>query len=130
MLVGIGQGGLIRRQPDPEVHQFARAAGQPVANIAQRVRVCELAEQHCHQLRPATESFRGTLGIVFLYQRREFKYRKMPQQLIEQAHCLYHRFALLFGIRLPKQLRKKMIRPGTIIGGLVFCSVQNRFGHE
>ncbi len=42
----------------------------------------------------------------------------MLQQFIEQTHCLYHRFALLFGIRLPKQLRKKMIRPERLQEGL------------
>jgi hypothetical protein len=106
------------------VDQFAQATGQSIADIAQRIGVSQLAEQHRDQLRPATEALGRALRVVFLYERCEFKYREMLQQLIEQTHCLYHRFALLLGIRFTEQLRKKMVRPGTIIGGLVFRSVQ------
>lgn len=31
----------------------------------------------------------------------------MLEKLLEQAHCLCHRFALLLGIQLPKQLGQK-----------------------
>src|SRR3954452_1177263 len=110
VLVSVGQGGLVRRQPYSEVHQLARAAGESIANITQRVRVCELTQQHGDQLRPATEALGRSFGIVLLYKRRELQHRKVLQQLIEQAHRLYHCFALLLGIRPPKQLRKKMIR--------------------
>src|SRR5439155_16158234 len=41
--------------PDPEMNQFAQAATQTLADLTQRVGMGELAEQHRHQLRPATE---------------------------------------------------------------------------
>jgi hypothetical protein len=63
--------------------------------------VSQLAEQHRDQLGPATEPFGSSFRTMFLHQRREFKARKVLKQLIEQAHCLYHRFALLLGIRRP-----------------------------
>ena len=77
MLVGISQGGLIRRYVDSEMNQLAQTTGQPVADLAQRVRVSQLAEQHCDQLRPATEAFGGTFGAVFLHQRRELQTGEM-----------------------------------------------------
>jgi hypothetical protein len=54
----------------------------------------------------------------------------MPQQLIKQAHCLYHRFALLLGIRQPINSLKTVIGAESSIGGLLLRSVQNCFGHE
>jgi hypothetical protein len=67
----------------------------------------QLAEKHSDQLRPATETFGRSFGVVFLHQSRELKAREMLEKLIKQAHCLYHRFALLLGIQLPKQLGQK-----------------------
>jgi hypothetical protein len=67
----------------------------------------QLAEKHCDQLRPATETFGGSFGIVFLHQPRELKAREMLEKLIKQAHCLYHRFALLLGIQLAETARSK-----------------------
>jgi hypothetical protein len=64
MLVGAGKGGLVRRRAGSQVHKIARAAGKPIADIAQRIRVCELAEQHCDQLRPATEALGRSFGTV------------------------------------------------------------------
>jgi hypothetical protein len=50
------------------------------------------------QLKPlASSAFR----IMFLHQRRELKAREVLQQLLEQAHRLYHCFALLSGIPRP-----------------------------
>src|SRR4051795_12849565 len=56
----------------------------------------ELAEQHRHQLRPATEAFGAPFGLVLLDQRSELGARKMLEQLIEQTGCLYDWSALLF----------------------------------
>jgi hypothetical protein len=48
----------------------------------------------------------------------------MLQQLIKQTHCLYHRLALLLGIRQPNSSVKKVVGAGSIIGGLASCLVQ------
>lgn len=48
-----------------------------------------------------------SFGVAFLHQPRELKAREMLEKLLEQAHCLCHRFALLLGIQLPKQLGQK-----------------------
>jgi hypothetical protein len=73
MLVGISQRGFIRRHADSEVNQFAQTTGKPVADLAQRVRVRQLAEQHCNQLRPATEALGRSLRTMFLHQRCELQ---------------------------------------------------------
>jgi hypothetical protein len=86
--------------------------------------VSQLAEQHRHQLGTATETLRRLFRIVFLHQSGEFQLRKMLQQLIKQTHCLYHRFALLLGIRQPNSSLKKVVGAGSIIGGLASCSRQ------
>jgi hypothetical protein len=46
MLVGVRESGLVGRKPDSEVNQLTRATGEPVADIAQRIRVRELTKQH------------------------------------------------------------------------------------
>jgi hypothetical protein len=79
------------------MHQFAQATSQTMTNLPQRVGVCQLAEQHRHQLRPAAETFGPSFGIVFLHQSPELRPGKMLQQLIEQTGCLYDWNALLFG---------------------------------
>ena len=84
----------------------------------------QLAEQHRHQLCTATETLRRLLRLVFLHQSAKFQFRKMLQQLIKQTHCLYHRFALLLGIRQPNSSVKKVVGAGSIIGGLTSPSVQ------
>ena len=124
MFVGVSQRGLIRRSVDSEVNQLAQTTGQPVADLAQRVRVSQLAEQHRHQLRPATEALGGPFGPVFPHQRRELQAREVLQQLIKQAHCLYHSVCPPVGDSTPNCSLKRKSGAGTIIGGLVFCSVQ------
>src|SRR3954469_153824 len=79
----------------------------------------QLAEQHRDQLCPATEALGSSFRIVLLHQRREFKARQVLKQLIEQAHCLYHRSALLLGIRRTNSPVKRRFDAGTILGGLV-----------
>jgi hypothetical protein len=68
VFVGIRKRGFIRRFAHPEMHQFAQAASQAMTDLPQRVGVCQLAEQHGHQLRPATKAFSPSFGIVFLHQ--------------------------------------------------------------
>jgi len=67
------------------MEKLSHTTGKPVTDLSQRVGVRQLAEQHRHQLRPATEALRGSLRLVFLYQCRKFKAGKLLQQLIEQA---------------------------------------------
>jgi hypothetical protein len=83
------------------MNQFAYTAGKSVADLAQGVGVSQLAEQHGHQLCPATEALGSSFCIMFLHQGRELKPREVLEQLIEQAHRLYHCFALLSGIPRP-----------------------------
>jgi hypothetical protein len=102
------------------MHQHAQATRQTVADLAQGVGTGQLAEQHRDQLRWATEPLRRPLGVVLLHQCRKFQLRKMLQKLTKQTHCLYHRFALLFGIRQPNSSLKKVVGAGSSIGGLHF----------
>src|SRR4051794_22556804 len=101
------------------MNQFAQAATQTIADLTQRVGMGELAEQHRHQLRPATEAFGAPFGLVLLDQRSELGARKMLEQLIEQTGCLYDWSALLFrdsGQDRPQQTNRFCSR--LIIGGL------------
>ena len=72
MLVGVGQRRAARRLEDTEVDQSPEAAGQTVADLAQRIGPAELAQQHRDELRPAGEALGGALGVVRLDQRPEF----------------------------------------------------------
>jgi hypothetical protein len=66
MLVGIRQGGLVRSLIDAEMDQLAQTAGQPVADLAQRIGVAQLAEQHGHELGPTIETLGCALGLMLL----------------------------------------------------------------
>jgi len=79
------------------MHQFAQATAQAVANLAERIGMGELAEQHRDQLRPAREPFRATLGAVLLDECGKLSSGEMLEQLIKQAGYLYHCLALLVG---------------------------------
>ncbi len=53
------------------MYQFAEAAGETIADLAQRVGAAEPAENHGDKLRPAGEALGGPLGVVFLGERPE-----------------------------------------------------------
>ena len=110
--------------------QFAQATAQAVANLAQRIGVGELAEQHRDQLGPAAKALGAPFRIVFLDQRRELGPRKMLEQLIEETRNLYDGFAFLVGAFGEAPARNSS--PTFIIGGLFFCSqeTQTCFGQE
>jgi hypothetical protein len=94
-------------------------AAQTVADLAQRVGVGELAEQHRHQLGPATEALGAPLGVVFLDQRPKLDPGEMLEQLIEQTGCLYDWIALLFRDSVQHQpAANEQICSRSIIGGL------------
>jgi hypothetical protein len=80
VFVGVGKGRFIRRFADSKMNQFAQAAAQTIADLAQRVGVGELAEQHRDQLSPAAEALGAPLGIVCLDQRPKLD----PGEMLEQ----------------------------------------------
>jgi hypothetical protein len=67
------------------MHQLAQAATQAIADLAQRVGVGELTEQHRDELSPATEALGIPFGAVFPDQRAELGSGKVLEQLIEQT---------------------------------------------
>ena len=79
------------------MNQLAQTTAQTVANLAQRIGMGELAEQHLDQLRPAAKTFGAPFRIVFFDQRSELGPGKMLEQLIEQTRDLYDGFAFLVG---------------------------------
>ena len=62
--VGIGESRFVGRTQDAELPERRLAAGQSQANLAQRVQVSELTEQHGHELLPAGEAPGAALGPV------------------------------------------------------------------
>jgi len=70
------------------MHQFAFAARQPVADLAQRIGVGQLAERHGDELSPAGEALGGAFGLVLLDQGGELRSGEMLQKLIEQTGSL------------------------------------------
>jgi hypothetical protein len=97
VFVGIGKRGFIGRLGDAQMNQLAQATAQAVANLAQRIGMGELAEQHRDQLRPAAKTLGAPFRIVFFDQRSELGPGKMLEQLIEQTRDLYDGFAFLVG---------------------------------
>jgi hypothetical protein len=77
------------------MNEFAEAATETIANIAERSRMRQLTKQHRDKLRPAGKSFCSPFGSVFSNQRCEFGSGEMLQQLIEQTRYRYHDAALL-----------------------------------
>jgi hypothetical protein len=97
------------------MHQPTQAAAQAVTDLAQRIGVSQLTEQHGDELRPAGKSLGGTLGGVLLNECGELGSGKMLEQLIEEARYLYDWVALLwaaFG-----EFPARNCSPTSIIGG-------------
>src|SRR5437870_4197551 len=84
VFVGVRQG-RARGRRDAQVLELALAAAQPAANLPQRMGAPELAEQHRHELPPAREAPRVTLGVRPLHQGLELRPRKQLEQLAEHA---------------------------------------------
>ena len=96
----IAHPGMLSKPQKPKLSaQFNNSPWTPqaVANLAQRIGVGELAEQHRDQLRPAAKTFGAPFRIVFFDQRSELGPGKMLEQLIEQTRDLYDGFAFLVG---------------------------------
>ena len=78
------------------MYQPPQAAGQAVADLAQRIGASQLAKEHGDELRPAGKALGGTLSGVLLYECGELGPGKVLEQLIEEARDLYDWIALLW----------------------------------
>ena len=65
--------------------QLAFAGGQPAADLAQRLRTRQLAEEHGHELAPAGEVAGVALGFVLAHCGLKLGARKQLQHLTENA---------------------------------------------
>ena len=91
MFVGVGQG-VERRgtSGQAQVAKLAFTGGQPAANLAQRLRTCQLAERHGHELAPAGEAAGVSLGLVLAHRGLKLGTRKQMQHLTENAGYSNH----------------------------------------
>ena len=92
--IGVGQCGA-RRRRDPQVRQAAFTAGEPAADLAQRLRAPQLAEQHRHELPPTRKAARMALSAGGTDDALELVTGKELEQLIEDAAESEHGAALL-----------------------------------
>ena len=76
MLVGVRQGGLLRRYRYSQMLQMALATRQSTANLTQRMRPTQLAIQHGHELTPTGETSRVPLCLMLLDRFLEVSPRK------------------------------------------------------
>jgi len=95
MLVGVRQGRFVGRVPDAQMHELSETTGEAIADLAQRIGVRELAEQHPHELRPTSKSARVTFSLVFPDDAGELRAGDWVQKLTKQTGGLYHRSTLL-----------------------------------
>ncbi len=76
MLVGIGQCGALGCRIHAEVLELSQAGRQSSTDLSQRLCLTQLAEQHRHELSPATESFYTFLGSCLSYRSYKILMRK------------------------------------------------------
>ena len=81
----MGQGGALGRIGQPQVPQLAFAGGQPATNLAQRLGPPQVAEEHGHELAPATEPSGMTLGPMLEDRLFKLVAGKQLQHLAENA---------------------------------------------
>jgi hypothetical protein len=67
VLIGIAQSRSLRRFVDAQVAQLSFTCGQPASDLAQTLRMPQLAKQHRYHLRPARKTARVPLGLVLTY---------------------------------------------------------------
>ena len=92
MFIGIREGGLVGAFQDPKMSKLPKTAGQSPTDLPQRVSMRQMAEHHCHKLRPTGETFGPAFGFVLGHKMVEFRTGNMPEQLTKQARYLYHVF--------------------------------------
>src|SRR5437879_8033020 len=90
MLVGIGQGRAFGSVGQSQMPQLAFAGGQAAANLTQRLRSAQVAEQHGHELAPAAEPAGMALGPVLDDRPLKLGAGKQLQHLTENAGYSYH----------------------------------------
>ena len=76
MSIGVGQRRSLRDFLQPQMPQLPFHAGQPAADLAQRVGPAQLAEQHRDELAPAGKSTGMALGPMIPNRRLKFQSRK------------------------------------------------------
>ena len=91
MFVGVGQGGPLRSLPHAQLLQLAFATGQAATDLAQRVRLAQLAKQHGDELRPAIEPARMPLCLGGNNGPLKIGPGKQLEKLIENAAKSSHR---------------------------------------
>jgi hypothetical protein len=85
----------VRRFWQPQVPQFAFAAGQPAADLPQTLGVAELTEQHGDELAPTGKAPGMTLGVVLLHRSSKFVAGEQLQDLGKNATYSIHGWASL-----------------------------------
>ena len=70
--------------------EFAFATGQTVADFAQRLGLCQLAEHHGHQLTPAAEALGRFLRAAFFHSPRVLMPVDQQKHLAKKARVSYH----------------------------------------
>src|ERR1700681_5067049 len=95
MSIGISQRRPFRRLGNSQMLQLPFARRQAIANIPQRLRVPQLAEQHCHELSPTAKSATMPFGLMLPNRILELHPREQLQQLRENAAYSIHGGTLL-----------------------------------
>ena len=85
VFVGVAQRRPLRRHRNPQVLQLALTTGQPSADLPQRMRPPQLAEQHGYELTPTGEAPRVVFRLVLFHRAFELQTREQLQQLRENA---------------------------------------------
>ena len=84
--IRVGQRGPARSR-DPQVAELPLAAGQPPADLPERLRPAQLAEEHGDELPPAGEAPGVALGLRVLDRPLELEAREeLVEDLAEHAH--------------------------------------------
>src|ERR1039458_10297645 len=94
-LIGVGQGGSPGCHRHPQMLQLPLATRQAAANLAQRMRLSQLAKQHGSELAPTGETPRVPFSLVLLDRLFEIPAREQLQHLRENAAYFVHRLSLL-----------------------------------
>jgi hypothetical protein len=81
--------------------ELAQAAGKTATDLAQRIRVGQLAEQHADELCPTRESPCVTFSVVFLDDAGKLGSGDLPQELTKSLsvnkYCFLKRELLYYG---------------------------------
>ncbi|NJL26794.1 MAG: hypothetical protein HC897_02405 [Thermoanaerobaculia bacterium] len=107
MLLGVGERGPVGSLIDTEKGQFAQAKSETVADLAQRIGLGQVAEEHRHQLGPPLEALRLAFDLVLLAQRCEACSRDLTKQLTEKAAAAYQDRSLC---RLPSGMGSRSLK--------------------